>query len=52
MNNLGVAYAQSNDYDSSVQSYLDGLKAIQGKFPRLEALVQYNLALNLVTKKG
>ncbi len=48
MNNLGVAYAQSNDLDSSAKSYVDGLKVISGKFPELEALVQYNLALNLV----
>ena len=51
MNNLGVAYAQSDNFSASAKSYVDGLKAIVGKFPRLEALVQYNLALNLA-KQG
>jgi tetratricopeptide (TPR) repeat protein len=48
MNNLGVAYAQASDLEASAKSYVDGLKTIIGKFPKLEALVQYNLALNLV----
>ena len=48
MNNLGVAYAQADDLEASAKTYVDGLKTIIGKFPKLEALVQYNLALNLV----
>ncbi len=46
MNNLGIAHAAAMRWEESARSYKDALKALEGRHPQLEVIINYNLALS------
>lgn len=47
MNNLAIAHANAQKWEESEKSYVEALKALNGRHPHLVGLVTYNLGLSL-----
>ena len=51
MNNLGIVHASAQKWKESEKSYQEALKALNGRHPKLVAMVSYNFGLSYVRQK-